>query len=84
MGSGERTGPGGGTVGGAAGEREKRDGPARLAHWARDGKGPVGEGERAGLRFGPERIELVGFRDGVWVGFLFYFFSYSTNSTKTS
>ena len=30
-----------------------------------------------GLRFEPERIGLVGFRDGVWVGFLFYFFSYS-------
>ena len=43
MGSGERTGPGGGTVGWAAGEREKRDGPAGLAHWAREGKGPVGE-----------------------------------------
>ena len=44
------------------------------------GRGEVGRGERLGR---PERetnwawVELVGFRDGVWVGFLFYFFFYS-------
>ena len=60
---------------GPAEERASR--PARDGPFAGEGRGPVGEGERAELRFGPERIGLVGFRDGVWVGFLFYFFSYS-------
>ena len=59
------------------GAEERASGPARDGPFAGEGRGPVGEGERAGLRFGPERIGLVGIRDGVWVGFLFYFFSYS-------
>ena len=51
-------GRGGGTAGWAG-----------LAHWAREGKGPVGEGERAGP--GCWVLDWVSVGFGLWVPFLF-------------
>ena len=61
---------------GPCGGREKRrDGPAGLAHWAREGKGPVGEGERAGP--GCWVLDWVSVGFGLWVPFLLGFLSTS-------
>ena len=57
------------------GGKEKRDGPAGLAHWAREGKGPVGEGERAGP--GCWVLDWVSVGFGLWVPFLLGFLSTS-------